>query len=132
LLDHRHVGTGQQPAIERRDRRAELERLNERHAARRATTGDRENYPGLLQLCRSAWFLDAASCPLQSDHPTDIGLVRSVYAALHMMPSSSSQLRSIMAHQAIGAQMATLDERLGGLDAITAVVDSFVAPLRRR
>jgi hypothetical protein len=33
-----------------------------------------------------------------------------------------------MAHQAIeGAQMATLYERLGGLDAITAVVDAVVA-----
>jgi hemoglobin len=33
-----------------------------------------------------------------------------------------------MAHQAIeGAQMATLYERLGGPDAITAVVDAFVA-----
>jgi hypothetical protein len=39
-----------------------------------------------------------------------------------------SPLNGGQAHQAIeGAQMATLYERLGGPDAITAVVDAFVA-----
>jgi hypothetical protein len=42
---------GEQSAVKRRDRGAELERLDEhRHAGRRAAAGDGEEYPGLLQL----------------------------------------------------------------------------------